>query len=314
MLCEGRHIRIVGAGETLTIDNGLSGYKRNDIIAMHYERDSSDIETCTLVVIKGNQATDTQQDPPMPTSGKLLEGAASVYWPLYRIVIDGLTPQDPVFIAQRQALYTFGGGSKGQIPTGADLNDYKTPGVYKIMSSARADTLANTRGRWATEAGSTLIVEDNGGSIVQTWVNNSDGMAMHRRFVDNSWESWTGELSFTRFNASETRSGDNMLLASLTNTISDANKAQFVSEADASKIINLPTIYNDNGTAYTGTFIGFRTVDWLTENRVFVTLNELYPQQGRVWTNHYNATGWSGWRASGGIDSIVAEGETNGFK
>lgn len=111
LMCEGRHIRITGSGETLTIDNGLSGYRRIDIIAMRYTRNSSDIEECSLVVVKGAQSTSTPQDPAMPATGKLLDGASNVYWPLYRITIDGLTPQAPEKMAEDAPVITNEGGN-----------------------------------------------------------------------------------------------------------------------------------------------------------------------------------------------------------
>lgn len=126
--CEGRWVRIEGAGEDVTIDNGLSAYKRNDIIAIHYTRDEDGIEDTKLVVIKGEATVDTPTDPAMPTTGKLLEGASDVYWPIFRVTIDGLTPQQPVALAGKQAWYTLGLGE--EIPAGADLNDYNEPGIY----------------------------------------------------------------------------------------------------------------------------------------------------------------------------------------
>lgn len=108
LLCEGRHVRITGTGENLVIENGTSAYKRHDIIAAKYLRDGDGIESTTLVVIKGTPAVGTAYDPEMPTSGKLLENASEVYWPLYRIVIDGLTPQTPVMVAEENPL-THGG-------------------------------------------------------------------------------------------------------------------------------------------------------------------------------------------------------------
>lgn len=105
LLAEGRHFRITGSGETLAISNGLSGYNRNDIIAAKYLRDGNGIETVSLVVIKGSNASGTPADPAMPTSGKLIDGASEVYWPLYRITVNALTPQAPEMVAHGWAAY-----------------------------------------------------------------------------------------------------------------------------------------------------------------------------------------------------------------
>lgn len=103
LLCEGRHVRITGTGENLAIDNGTSAYKRNDIVAVKYLRDGDGIESATLVVIKGTPAVGTPADPEMPTSGKVLENASEAYWPLYRIAIYGLAPQEPERITDNES-------------------------------------------------------------------------------------------------------------------------------------------------------------------------------------------------------------------
>lgn len=138
LLCEGRHIRITGAGETLAIDNGQSGYKRNDIIAIHYERNSNDIEACSLVVVKGTQAADTAQDPPMPSSGKLSEGASSVYWPLYRIVINELTPQTPERIIDQYPAFNV---TEGALPVASGGTGRTS--IENIRANLDSTTAAN---------------------------------------------------------------------------------------------------------------------------------------------------------------------------
>lgn len=94
----GRHFRIVGAGETATIDNGQSGYKRNDIVAVKYMRDGNGIETPSLVVFKGTPTQGNPVDPAIP-AGNVLDNATVAYWPLYRVTMNGLTPQAPVALA-----------------------------------------------------------------------------------------------------------------------------------------------------------------------------------------------------------------------
>lgn len=99
-MAEGRHFRLVGAGQTLNIDSGQSGYKRNDVIAVHYSKDGAGIESVELVIVKGTPATANQVDPAMPSAGSVLDGATQAYWPLYRVTVDGLTPQAPVMVAE----------------------------------------------------------------------------------------------------------------------------------------------------------------------------------------------------------------------
>lgn len=86
----------ITAAETVTIENGSQGMKRNDIIAAHYHRDStSGIETVKLIVLKGSPDATAAADPTIP-SGKILSGAVDAYMPLWRIPLDGITVGTPV--------------------------------------------------------------------------------------------------------------------------------------------------------------------------------------------------------------------------
>lgn len=118
VLAEGRHFRIIGTGEKLDIDNGQNNYKRIDVVAAHYTRNASGIESVALVLVKGTPTTVTPAQPAMPNSGKVLDGATEAYWPLYAITIDGLTPQTPVKLAGDNPLITTGGGSAVPVSKG----------------------------------------------------------------------------------------------------------------------------------------------------------------------------------------------------
>lgn len=86
----------ITAAETVTIENGSQGMKRNDIIAAHYHRDStSGIETVKLTVLKGSPDATAAADPTIP-SGKTLSGAVDAYMPLWRIPLNGITVGTPV--------------------------------------------------------------------------------------------------------------------------------------------------------------------------------------------------------------------------
>ena len=101
ILVDGAHVRITGAGEEVTLDNGASPYDRIDIVALHYTSvgsDDSRVESVTLEVIKGTPV-DTggeAQDPAMPVPGSsILDGSSEVYVPYIRVKITGLVPGDP---------------------------------------------------------------------------------------------------------------------------------------------------------------------------------------------------------------------------
>ena len=97
VLFQGRHVRIKGNGEDVAIANGTTGYKRNDILCLKYQKfpQNSDIESISLELVKGTPTTGTPADPAI-TTGSILNGDTVVYLRLARIVVNGLTPEAPV--------------------------------------------------------------------------------------------------------------------------------------------------------------------------------------------------------------------------
>lgn len=97
VLFQGRHVRIKGNGEDVAIANGTTGYKRNDILCLKYQKfpQNSDIESISLELVKGKPTTGTPADPAI-TTGSILNGDTVVYLKLARIVVNGLTPEAPV--------------------------------------------------------------------------------------------------------------------------------------------------------------------------------------------------------------------------
>lgn len=87
---QGRHINIpVNNYDEVTIENGLQGVKRHDIIVMRYERNpDTSIESASLVVVKG--ASSANPSDPVVTQGNIYEGANVSDMPLYRVYLDGL--------------------------------------------------------------------------------------------------------------------------------------------------------------------------------------------------------------------------------
>lgn len=77
-----------GTYDTISIDNGTQGQKRNDLICAQYTK-SAGVESMSLVVIKGTAAS-TPVDPSY-TSGDIQNGDSPVQVPVYRAVLDGLT-------------------------------------------------------------------------------------------------------------------------------------------------------------------------------------------------------------------------------
>lgn len=90
VLCVGGHIGRMQYADyaDLTIENGVSGKKRNDIIYAKFVT-SGDIDSYVLDVRKGTAGT-TAADPAM-TQGNLYQGATLREYPLWRVKIEGLS-------------------------------------------------------------------------------------------------------------------------------------------------------------------------------------------------------------------------------
>ena len=91
---EGRHVR-VSSTESVSIDNGAQGMKRNDIVCIKYDKNGSDVESASLAIVKGTATSGTPSDPAIP-SGSILNGSSTAYMPLWRLPINGITVGTPV--------------------------------------------------------------------------------------------------------------------------------------------------------------------------------------------------------------------------
>lgn len=98
LMMQGRMARInPGESVELPIENGETGYRRNDLIVARYEKDASTgIETMSIVVIKGAPTTGIAADPLYAIGDIINDGAVINEMPLFRIPLDGLTVQNPV--------------------------------------------------------------------------------------------------------------------------------------------------------------------------------------------------------------------------
>lgn len=93
IMMQGRHVRL-NEGETvsLSVENGVQGYFRNDLICARYTRDTSTgVESCNLIVIKGTAVASNPVDPAYTQGNIITDHAAQADFPLYRVPLDGLT-------------------------------------------------------------------------------------------------------------------------------------------------------------------------------------------------------------------------------
>ena len=99
LVIEGRYARVTAA-ETVTIESGVTGRNRNDLICVKYTRDSNNIESITLAVLKGTATSGTAADPTVP-SGNILNNSGTVWIPIARIPISGITAGTPVMLVKQ---------------------------------------------------------------------------------------------------------------------------------------------------------------------------------------------------------------------
>ena len=99
LVIEGRYARVTAA-ETVTIESGVTGQNRNDLICVKYTRDSNNIETIAFAVLKGTATSGTAADPTVP-SGSILNNSGTVWIPIARIPISGITAGTPVMLVKQ---------------------------------------------------------------------------------------------------------------------------------------------------------------------------------------------------------------------
>jgi hypothetical protein len=90
---QGVHFRIErGQSESVTLDAGTLGMYRRDYICARYEKDATTgVESVSLVVVKGTEAS---ANPTIPTynTGDIVGGDSPVDYPLYQVYFNGATP------------------------------------------------------------------------------------------------------------------------------------------------------------------------------------------------------------------------------
>ena len=92
LIDQGRHICTEPNDYTeLTIDNGISGNNRKDLIVVRYQKnEDTSIESASLAVIKGTSTSDHASDP-VYVAGDIINGDLVDEFPLYRVNITGLS-------------------------------------------------------------------------------------------------------------------------------------------------------------------------------------------------------------------------------
>ena len=126
-----------GTTESMTIENGTAGQKRNDLICAKFKR-TIDTDVISLVVVKGTNSATTPVDPTI-IQQDLLVGGTERLFPLWRVSIDGIdiTTLTQLFTVQKN-LNVFK-DSLLPITDGAytkqDINGFRTVTAAIVYSS-----------------------------------------------------------------------------------------------------------------------------------------------------------------------------------
>lgn len=186
LVVEGRYARVTEA-ETATIESGVSGRNRNDLVCLKYTRNGQNIETAAIAVLKGTPNTGTAADPTVP-SGSIHSASGTVWIPIARIPISGITPGTPVMLIK-------------QLPPMSKLWDSVTPIHFTkvttdpefAISGCVVNGLATVYCRWVNKGtfgskawtGVDLARMDvrSGGESFNMFVDNSPKDRMQNRFL-----------------------------------------------------------------------------------------------------------------------------------
>lgn len=96
---QGRHITIpYNSSETLTIENGKTGYNRIDTVVVRYRKNpETSVESSEVLVVKGTAVAVTlTAQPPELIHGDIFGGAVQDDFPLYDIHIQGLNVEQVI--------------------------------------------------------------------------------------------------------------------------------------------------------------------------------------------------------------------------
>lgn len=152
LVIEGRYARVTAA-ETVTIESGVTGQNRNDLICVKYTRGSNNIETIALAVLKGTATSGTAADPTVP-SGSILNNSSTVWIPIARIPISGIAAGTPVMLVK-------------QLPPMSQLWDSVTlpfgksngnGGIYPIGKIPNPNAIKALNGRAILSSGTTVAI------------------------------------------------------------------------------------------------------------------------------------------------------------
>lgn len=167
---QGRHISIpANSYEEAPIQNGTTGMRRIDVIALRYEKNSqTGVESASLVVKKGTEAA---SNPAVPAviSGDILTGATVDEMPLYRVLIIDLTIDSVTPVFSVLPAIEIGEETVSSL-SGSELIRVNQDGVYK---SATPSQIFDSQ-KSSTWNGSSLVATNASGNKIYTPITVAD--------------------------------------------------------------------------------------------------------------------------------------------
>lgn len=203
LMMQGRHVKLApGAYVDLTIENGASGYLRNDLIAVRYTKNNNTgIEECSLVVIKGTPAESKPSDPEYTIGNINAKGDLQHDFPLYRVPLSGLNvgelkamfePQKSIFDYALKSFAPSGyglGEMQGTLTPIEDAHQIWKTGWYFVATGITANTPATGVLRAEVYAYAYMHL------TLYTIAYSNDGSTtiIHQDLANGVWKDWEFE-------------------------------------------------------------------------------------------------------------------------
>lgn len=322
LLMQGRHIRLnEGSTVDLTIENGASGYYRNDLIVARYTMDSNTgVEDCNLVVIKGTAVSGNPSDPEYTSGDIINDHVLQADMPLYRVPLSGLNVQTlvPLFTVVNTNLQNSGNDkqeSTENLATGTTLADGDYFPFYDVSVSGHRKVLWSrivTMIRTALFGSLNGILKANGSGYVSaqtvdtTPIANSTNLVtsggVEAAFAKRTWDVlWE--------NASPTSA-----FAEQTLTFDDLSKYDVfaITFFRNSEIYTRDTIICD--TKGLTDSIRFNCTDSAVTNSFDISVRQRVVYIDRGANSITFSTGWLGGSSTGKSDEILIPVYIRGFK
>lgn len=147
-IMQGVHFRVApGTVDTVTIENGTTGFNRIDLICARYTKNAgTGIESVEWAVVKGTPTASTPSAPAY-TEGDILAGDLVADFPIYKVTFTGVSPalmmiSKPVILEQKTLLWETG-----------DPTTTPDPNTIRISTDISAFTYIEVEFALATFAG-----------------------------------------------------------------------------------------------------------------------------------------------------------------